>query len=229
MVMSVQQLLKNQLKELGFKESAKTIKNDSLIKFSIPKLIDSFGLDILSGVAKEDLIDDAEETFRNFQELVLTDKKPFVVLDSSSSNGLTRQTTIRNINTFCLEGKINLPLVLDYLNGDALLAKLLNEQKVKVVCIHSAELNWFILIRVHKPIPTMEQINQYIVMSKIENPSKEQIQKASDLYHTIQAEFKDNLAFLDKIESAMSAYSLIDERSQQMTKLINILRVGFAN
>lgn len=229
MVMSVQQLLKNQLKELGFKESAKAIKNDNLIKFSIPKLIDSFGLDILSGVAKEDLIDDAEETFRNFRELVLTDKKPFVVLDSSSSNGLTRQTTIRSINTFCLDGKTNLPLVLDYLNGDALLAKLLNEQKVKVVCIHSAELNWFILIRVHKPIPTMEQINQYIAMSKIEDPSKEQIQKASDLYHTIQAEFKDNLAFLDKLESAMSAYSLIDERSQQMTKLINILRVGFAN
>ena len=229
MVMSVQQLLKNQLKELGFKESAKAIKNDSLIKFSIPKLIDSFGLDILSGVAKEDLIDDAEETFRNFRELVLTDKKPFVVLDSSSSNGLTRQTTIRNINTFCLNDKTNLPLVLDYLNGDALLAKLLNEQKVKIVCIHSAELNWFILIRVHKPIPTMEQINQYIAMSKIENPSKEQIQKASDLYHTIQDGFKDNLAFLDKLESAMSAYSLIDEQSQQMTKLINILRVGFAN
>ena len=229
MVMSVQQLLKNQLKELGFKESAKAIKNDNLIKFSIPKLIDSFGLDILSGIAKEDLIDDAEETFRNFRELVLTDKKPFVVLDSSSSNGLTRQTTIRSINTFCLDGKTNLPLVLDYLNGDALLAKLLNEQKVKVVCIHSSELNWFILIRVHKPIPTMEQINQYIAMSKIEDPSKEQIQKASDLYHTIQAEFKDNLAFLDKLESAMSAYSLIDEQSQQMTKLINILRVGFAN
>ena len=228
MVMSVQQLLKNQLKELGFKESAKVINNDSLIKFSIPKLIDSFGLDILSGVAKEDLIDDAEETFRNFRELVLTDKKPFAVLDSSS-NGLTHQTTIRNINTFCLNDKTNLPLVLDYLNGDALLAKLLNEQKVKIVCIHSAELNWFILIRVHKPIPTMEQINQYIAMSKIENPSKEQIQKASDLYHTIQDEFKDNLAFLDKIESAMSAYSLIDEQSQQMTKLINILRVGFAN
>lgn len=229
MVASVQQLLKNQLKELGFKESAKAIKNDNLIKFSIPKLIDSFGLDILSGVAKEDLIDDAEETFRNFRELVLTDKKPFAVLDSSSSNGLTRQTTIRSINTFCLNDKTNLPLVLDYLNGDALLAKLLDEQKVKVVCIHSAELNWFILIRVHKPIPTMEQINQYIAMSKIENPSKEQLQKASDLYHTIQDEFKDNLVFLDKIESAMSAYSLIDEQSQQMTKLINILRVGFAN
>ena len=229
MVMSVQQLLKNQLKELGFKESAKAIKNDNLIKFSIPKLIDSFGLDILSGIAKEDLIDDAEETFRNFRELVLTDKKPFVVLDSSSSNGLTRQTTIRNINTFCLNDKTNMPLVLDYLNGDALLAKLLDEQKVKIVCIHSAELSWFILIRVHKPIPTMEQINQYIAMSKIEDPSKEQIQKASDLYHTIQDEFKDNLAFLDKIESAMSVYSLIDERSQQMTKLINILRVGFAN
>lgn len=229
MVMSVQQLLKNQLKELGFKESAKLIKNDNLIKFSIPKLIDIFGLDILSGVAKEDLIDDAEETFRNFRELVLTDKKPFVVLDSSSSNGLTRQTTIRSINTFCLDGKTNLPLVLDYLNGDALLAKLLDEQKVKIVCIHSTELNWFILIRVHKPIPTMEQINQYIAMSKIENPSKEQLQKASDLYHTIQDGFKDNLAFLDKLESAMSAYSLIDERSQQMTKLINILRVGFAN
>lgn len=229
MAISVQQLLKNQLKELGFNESAKAIKNDNLIKFSIPKLIDSFGLDILSGVAKEDLIDDAEETFRNFQELVLADKKPFVILNYNSNMSLTRKTTTRNINTFCLNGKTNLPLVLDYLNGDALLAKLLNEQKVKVVCIHSAKLSWFILIRVHKPIPTMEQINQYIAMSKIENPSKEQIQKASDLYHTIQEGFKDNSAFLDKIESAMSTYSLIDERSQQMTKLINILRVGFAN
>lgn len=229
MVASLQQLLKNQLKDLNFKESAKAIKNDHLIKFSISKLIDSFGLDILSGVAKEDLVDDAEETFRNFRELVLTDKKPFVVLDSSSDNGLNRQTTIRNINTFCLNDKTNSLLVLDYLNGDALLAKLLNEQKVKVVCIHSAELNWFILIRVHKPIPTMEQINQYIAMSKIEDPSKEQIKKASDLYHTIQDEFKDNSVFLDKIESAMSTYSLIDEQSQQMTKLINILRVGFAN